>query len=661
MSKRNSGFNPKSLAQHFEAPDGHTGCFGWICGYSADSGFLEDAVERFSRRTQAQRAFEGRIAMAIMLDPSNPQILATEVPGVLHLPIAKPTPFKLLHAKIAVLGFRHETAANHWVLRLIVSTGNWTRETLEKSLDLVWSVDLTSDELKARDETLGQLSADLDAAWKLLRWLQNFYDLRALDSRRPGRQDSATALSYREVEGWISKARQFHKTASPQFFDNRNRALLDSLPEMIEEHAGTSSRNYLGMGSGFYESSSNENRIPSVLRKIVDVLQSHQLLTRDPEIDIFVNPKNCQAVSTSLASLTEAGWNVREASVASFFPPATRSLHAKFLFSASESRNSHFCNSPWVYLGSGNLTGPGFANKMSPSGGNLEAGVVFRPPQLRWVANKRDVDELVANYLPLQWESEFNDEPHALEAGGDMPEPEVNFEAAPIAFLFWFFIDGQGWLRGDLEPTPPVDVLDENHKPCTHDATRGFRWLGTMPRVVQARWLEKGKKLQATVPVIDEYGRFAATIIRQIDIEEAWNQLENFPMPPDDEDVGESVGGDAIAGGDSVLHQRSEAKYSVREMMQLIENIANKQVSVPRVDWTMWCTRLEQCLIQAAGSTQLIEFLSLRINPLSPLKHPPFRPDYAVTSDSNEGRMYESTLQRIESAWKVETLEDLGN
>ena len=69
-------FKPPSLAQLFEPPDQHEGVFGWLCGYSADAGFLEDAVERFSGLTQARRAHEGRVMLAVMLDPGNPQISA---------------------------------------------------------------------------------------------------------------------------------------------------------------------------------------------------------------------------------------------------------------------------------------------------------------------------------------------------------------------------------------------------------------------------------------------------------------------------------------------------------------------------------------------------------------------------------------------------------
>lgn len=68
-----------------------------------------------------------------------------------------------------------------------------------------------------------------------------------------------------------------------------------------------------------------------------------------------------------------------------FGPNSQRVLHAKFLFSAQQRVDELKCHRPWVYLGSGNLTGPGFASKMSRQGGNLEAGVIFVPEELEWL------------------------------------------------------------------------------------------------------------------------------------------------------------------------------------------------------------------------------------------------------------------------------------
>ena len=90
-------FKPDSLAQLFKPPELHWGVFGWLCGYAADASFLEDALERFSGLTQAQRAHQGRILLAVMLDPGNPQISPAEAPGALHLPVkVAKLPFALL-------------------------------------------------------------------------------------------------------------------------------------------------------------------------------------------------------------------------------------------------------------------------------------------------------------------------------------------------------------------------------------------------------------------------------------------------------------------------------------------------------------------------------------------------------------------------------------
>ena len=59
-------------------------------------------------------------------------------------------PFRLMHAKVALLGFRSNTDdVERWQLRLIVSTGNWTRATLEDSLDLAWRIDISSADIKS--------------------------------------------------------------------------------------------------------------------------------------------------------------------------------------------------------------------------------------------------------------------------------------------------------------------------------------------------------------------------------------------------------------------------------------------------------------------------------------------------------------------------------
>ena len=120
------------------------------------------------------------MSLALILDPAQPALSPVEVPGLAHLPLrrADARPFRLLHAKFALLGFRGP-GEDAWRLRLIVSTGNWTRQTVEESLDLAWSIDIDAAELAAPDDgDLAARCADVKAAWGLLDFLQGLFDLR---------------------------------------------------------------------------------------------------------------------------------------------------------------------------------------------------------------------------------------------------------------------------------------------------------------------------------------------------------------------------------------------------------------------------------------------------------------------------------------------------
>jgi hypothetical protein len=324
------------------------------------------------------------------------------------------------------------------------------------------------------------------------------------------------------------------------------------------------------MGSGFYEGSDDNNKIPSVLKNVVDTLQKAELLTRRPQIDIFVNPKGCQAVAESIPAFNDAGWKVREAGRLECFK-GFRSLHAKFIFSANLREDSNLCNSAWLYMGSGNLTGPGFVNQMGSQSGNLEAGVVITPESLRWSPAKGIPPEcIVTNLLPLQWDTDFSENQESLATGTEMPEPEVQYSAAPVAYFFWIVVDEIGRLQTREEIEESFDLLDPAGSVCQRDPFKGFPWPGTRPRQVQVRWCAAGQERQAWVPVIDEFGRIAATILPRIGIEEVWSQLANFPMPPDDEEL--LADGDAEPADDRVQSSSGisfPANYPVRQMMQL--------------------------------------------------------------------------------------------
>jgi len=333
-----------------------------------------------------------------------------DAPGVAHLPIIDPTniPFRLLHAKVALLGFRHQENYGQWQLRLLVSTGNWTRQTLEESLNLIWRIDITSESLEQLGLDVKQDCVDIKAAWDLMTWIQQFFDTRLLNASAHGRL-SETMNALQQVRRWIETCLESAQGRS-RFFDNRSDSLLSQLPDKIKA-SGEGRRNRLSMGSGFYETSDDSQNPPEVPMAILKTLRDERLLT-GKNVDLYVNPMACQAIATARKPLQELGISIRPAAIpiTVFGEGAQRSLHAKFLFSAYKRDKSNACTNAWVYLGSGNLTHPGFANKMSASSGNLEAGVVFAPNSLCWQKSKANQDNLVlTSLLPIQWDEEVGD------------------------------------------------------------------------------------------------------------------------------------------------------------------------------------------------------------------------------------------------------------
>lgn len=509
-----------SLVQLFNAPDDFVGEFGWLCGFSADALFLNDAAERFTRRSLAQRAHSGRIALAVFLDPGNPAITILDTPGVAHLPILdiKNKPFRLLHAKVALLGFK-QINGDKWCIRLIVTTGNWTRQTIEESLDLAWHVDVSSK--FNDDDNINQNLADIKAAYELMKWIVKLFDTRLLDAI-PSGQYNETKVAKNLVESWI-RICCAKVSGKSRFFDNRDEPFLRQIPEMVKSVGNSVRRNYLAMGSGFYESVSDNTNSPQVPNSIIDSLKAKALLTDNPEIDLFVNPESCQSIAMSDKNLNKQGITIRPATppCSVFGEETNRTLHAKFLFSANYRSNSNFCNSSWIYLGSGNLTRPGFAEKMNPHKGNLEVGVVFSPGTLYWEGGLEiEPESVITNLLPIQFKRTAKSELNQLSPGSEMETRETCFISSPVAWFSWWEEAGACELRTTDSIPEDYVVLDPAGDECVRTDT-GFTWQGEQPRQVHCCWLIDGVQQQANIPVIDHYGRIGASKLLPISLEEA--------------------------------------------------------------------------------------------------------------------------------------------
>ncbi|MBY4949496.1 hypothetical protein K6V92_23105 [Cupriavidus respiraculi] len=676
MSRRKPVFSRPSLVQHFDAPDQYIGAFGWLCGYSADSAFLTLAAERFSRQTERQRARAGSVALAVMLDAGNPAITLIDAPGVAHLPLTSDgaRDFKLMHAKVALLGFRHEADAMRWRVRLLVSTGNWTRQTMEESLDLAWCMDVTSEELhdavlaESPDADLLQRCADLAAARSLMDWLAERFDTRLLEAGLSS-PPSDTATGRRRLSDWLGQCSKYAGSTVPRFFDNRKSSLLEQLVSVIPRPSSPVARNALVMGSGFYESPKVNKgdagvvAVPSALTRIVDSLRAAGALIKRPSLEVIVDPDACQAVACAAAEMRRAGYTIRAAGQpkAVFGAEQPRVLHAKFIFSAQRRTDSARCLNPWLYLGSGNLTRAGFLLPAGASSGNLEAGVVFDPGPLTWQEVPGEPPGTsITHLLPVQWESEVTPS-QPLQPGGDMPDRVEAYLAPPVAWLTWRDVDNSqqcGELICD-HATKPFQVLDPFGQPCVDTGGRAL-WQGTPPRLVTVQWAEGARTITAAVPVVDRFGRIAATALPRLELSEVWSQLSTFPMQADDDDP-DDIDTSGRDGANSQPAGPSCGTYPIRDMMELVENIAAWQSRVPLADWTAWCCRLRQTLMVAADSEGVRAFHALGLNPLAPLTAAPFRPSFAESGATDPGKVYEAVLDEVAKAWGVDHMVELGN
>lgn len=637
---------PPSLSHLFEPPDGQVGVFGWLCGYSADGMFLNAAAERFTRRTRQQRAAVGDVSIVAMLDPGEPRISPVQVPGILHLPLA-PRRSGLLHAKVALLGFRTIGTADKWLVRLIVSTGNWTRQTLEESLDLAWTVELGNEN---DYEDSDQRAADIAAAADFMGYLRG----RVLASPLEATSKISSEARVR-LDKWIEEIKK-RATKEPRFIDSRREALLTQILERI----GAAKRNHLSIGSGFYEGGEQVG-LPRVLANIIGRLREKQKLTTGGTgIDIYVQPDACQSVATAVPAICAAGITIRKPAVLSGRP---RRLHAKFIFSAYRQSNSPRCTNAWLYLGSGNMTHNGL-HRSDREGGNLEAGVVLKPDNLVWNEESKEIGIPICRLLPLDWEDESLVDPETCKAGEDIPDRPAAYVAPPVSHLKWLGIDGSGRLeQPPQECTGPFDVLDPTGATCTRDET-AFHWQTDRPLEVRVRWQQEGTWLTEFVPVIDEYGRVAGQILPPVRIDDVWTLLADFPLPPPLDELDGDDDDGAIDRIDHAGRARDGSfglvnSYPIRRMMELVERIAQRQCALDPGDWTAWCTRLGQTLEQAKADTVIYRFGQLGVDPLAALRAAPFRPEFAL-GGTREALLYEETLDRIAVAWRMKRLEPLG-
>ena len=598
-----------SLLSCFTPPDDFHGDFGWVSGFTGHPDVLEEVANRFTHGARRRQA-----SVAVFLHPADQHLPMRR--GIL-VPFRRtdvPLPFQLLHAKVAVLHFNGKKGS---LLRLVVSTGNWTHDPLETSLDLFWIVEWRQDQENDR-----QVAADILAAAEMFEWLRGFFDSAVLDLDIGGS---------RAEDGLRQAIRLLPKTKLPpsRFLDTRRRALQ---PQVIEHLSakGVVKRSRLIMGSGYFEA--GEDAEVGVLRTFLQDLIEARLATRNCEVDVVLNAESCQGLVAQKEALVNTGWKLRPP-YAAHFPGAK--LHAKFLFGAG---GGTFCRNPWCYIGSGNLSRIGFTRAVR-GGGNLEAGVVFVPEgYVNW---KGHDENSLASRLPINLEATVD--PGNLKVGDPFEALGNAAEVPPVSYLRW--CDGKLSLPDPSQDFPELKVR-----------LRGYPDIRLPIDIAEAPSSALLLPMLAEVPVLTEQG-FVLPPLGPKRVEDVLLELLFFPhQAPEERDA--EYAGDVVGEEDTVTPIGETGDYPSRRMMRLIVRMTECQTKIEHVDWECWVNRVDDLLnaLTVPEAEMIAAFRDYDIDAVGALLHQTFLPGGLKPA---EFARLKDVIDRVRERWGLAGLEPL--
>lgn len=590
-----------TLLTLFMPPENCFGDFGFVCGFTATPQVMG----------QIRRTFTGEMARPVLAAFIHPSINPiSDIPGLAWMWMRLfERGYNLLHAKVALLGFRKRNE-DGYVIRLAVSTGNWTQDPLTGSIDLFWSIDLQTDTHVDQDIT------DIQAAWAMFDWLRQRGDCTLIEREYDG------ALPYARLQAEISALPA--SSSQPRFIDSRSEALL---PQVVDRLGMRKKADRLILGSGYFEAEGDGGAgLPERLRKAL-VAKKH--LSESATLDLFLNPLTCQGLAQRAPALTAAGWNLRRP--ASAFHGEEGRLHAKFVLLASGQDEV----AGRVYIGSGNLSRNGF-EKAAAEGGNLEAGVVVDLPKgLKW-RRRKDSKGGLAALLPIQFNTTV--ELSTLQPGSGFVPPEEPTSLPKVSWLIW--------QNGKLF-APGAIVLDVTG-PDGKTATLPCPWPAPAPAIVT---LTEG---EWRLPVVAE-GALVVPRAPEITVEDVLAGLGSFPEPLDADQSNDGDEGSEPLVEASDTPDKPQAAYPIRRMMGLLVRLGDAQANIQLGDWPRWCRELRQnlCAISALEQPMIAFFRDAMANPLPALLDPRMCPKGA---DRN---LLEQSLMAVAQEWKMDDIPSL--
>ncbi|OJH38260.1 hypothetical protein [Cystobacter ferrugineus] len=615
-----------TLLDLFTPPDGLMGQTAILVAMSGTRGFLDSALHRFTGIGRQRRAAAGCPFAYLFLDAHptanrertfNP----LDVPGLHELQPRDAARENLLHAKVALLAFgpgRHGAAS---VLRLGVTTANWTERSSRHQLELLWKVDVSRGP-EGFEGSIEELS-DLSSAGSFIQRLAARYHV-------PMRGESRSLLArrYHDLLDQVVALEPSHPRR--RFLHSWD----DSLFEQFRRHLATEDgqrKNLLVCGSGSFEEPPPEKRRgrkPEVLQKL------ESLAAPTAARLLAAEPANAGALASWWTENIETeGWDL----VRSHDPDARgatgRDLHAKFIYVGYQREAS--CSNGWLYLGSGNLTRRGLLLS-ADARGNVETGVFLRvaesvPREALLEALFVSEDSLPADELVEKGpDSEADVELAQLigvpplliararsdrEGGG--PRLELvwrdDVESGTMVALWW----AAGSSRMEVRPGESVPVSD-----------------GRFPATVEVS-IVGGDGTAWAIPVESELGHFCLPPPSACAFDEALDALLEFPIESEGDDEDEWLEGQDNDSGDPPDEpagrrrggaQADPRQYPLHTAMHFIDRLGAHQSGLAADLLEDWLHHLETGLPASFAPEQVAAWRGLGINFSDVLRANGFRP-----------------------------------
>jgi len=633
-----------TLSELFAPPtENHKGTFGVMCSLSADDAYMDKLLEYFTGLDRNQREFSGHCSLMMFIDPRNKPIILPGL-GWAHPNTSKwKDNTKLLHAKTALLGFGESKVGESDYYRLIVFTGNWTEESVNNSINLLWYCDYDVNSKESQQ----QQALDISEAMKFWEYLlgENENNLFIVDNvlRKKlykffGELTKKIIIPQRGyTPNFISNLKPEIQTKQ-EFFTNNS--IGKQFIDYIKKDA--TRRNFICCGSGFFEEIYNKKNVkePEVLSKLVEQLKNGDLLASTiEEFDgdgdkinkwLVINPNTSGAAGWWFKNSKKENlsWLLHKAKYPGDKKHFQPTFHAKYIYIANQRDVESFSNGI-LYLGSANLSKQGFS--LAPgSGGNIEVGV-FCNVEERFT-NEELCEKLGINSEEMLKKEMINEELTSEETevtDYTIPESPIIFSCEwdkKTKILSWEWAnDKEKWYNIKINENP---INTDQNQICIDRP-------GYYVKITAAN--KSGILYVWELPVFNSDGKFIMPIIYHKTISDIIESIIDFPpsfgegfIAIGEDEEGEDEGFIFSADDTEQMEDiRQEYKSaSLHSASLLVETIAEQNQKITSGQMADWVDYLRRMLIDSIDNKTADSFRSLGINFMQPLiDEPGFAPD----------------------------------